>query len=107
MSGGRLEMIADTRNFYPITENVRQVDFFGSYTAGAGHALYTARSFPQEYWNRVSFVAEPTGHVLGQFILQPRGSGFAAVNDFNFFASDHEWAAPIAAEVGPDGALSI
>jgi putative membrane-bound dehydrogenase-like protein len=105
MSAGRLDMIADTQHFYPITEKVRQVDCFGSYTAGAGHALYTARSFPREYWNRVSFVAEPTGHVLGQFVLQPRGSGFAAINDFNLFASDDEWAAPIAAEVGPDGAL--
>ena len=97
--------IADTPHFYPVTDKIRQVDYFGSYTAGAGSALYTARSFPANYWNRVAFVAEPTGHLLGQFILQPKGAGFAARNDFSFLASDDEWTSPIAADVGPDGAL--
>ena len=31
----------------------------------AGHALYTARTYPQEYWNRTAFVSEPTGHLVG------------------------------------------
>ena len=38
--------IADSARFEAITENVRQVDYHGRYTAGAGHALYTARTFP-------------------------------------------------------------
>lgn len=97
--------IADTPHFYPVTDKIRQVDFFGSYTAGAGSALYTARSFPEKYWNRVAFVAEPTGHLLGQFLLQPAGAGFVARNDFSFLASDDEWTSPIAADVGPDGAV--
>lgn len=101
----RLETISDTPRFFPITDRIRQVDNHGAYTAGAGHALYTARSFPQSYWNRVAFVAEPTGHLLGQFILEPKGSDFVARNDFSFLASDDEWCAPIAAEVGPDGAV--
>ena len=105
LSARRLESIADTWHFWPITDKVRQVDWFGGYTAGAGSALYTARSFPSFYWNRVSFVAEPTGHLLGQFLLQPAGSDYRARNDFNLLASDDEWTAPIAAEVGPDGAL--
>ena len=63
MSAGRLEMICDTPHFWPITEHVRQVDCFGAYTAGAGHEIYTARSFPQWYWNRIAFVTEPTGHL--------------------------------------------
>ena len=105
LSAGRLEGIADTWHFWPITDKVRQVDWFGGYTAGAGSALYTARSFPSFYWNRVTFVAEPTGHLLGQFLLQPVGSDYRARNDFNLLASDDEWTAPIAAEVGPDGAL--
>ncbi len=33
--------------FRPITDKVRQVDHFGGYTAGAGHALYTARQYPE------------------------------------------------------------
>src|SRR5258706_5740468 len=100
-----LPPMADTPRFYPLTEKVRQVDQHGAYTAGAGHTLYTARSFPPDYWNRIAFVAEPTGHLMGQFIMQPVGASFTARNDFNTLASDDEWTAPISPEVGPDGAL--
>ena len=101
----RVQSIADSWHFWAITDKVRQVDFFGGYTAGAGHDLYTARSFPKSYWNRVAFVAEPTGHILGQFVLHPQGSSYTATNDFNLLASDDEWTAPIVATVGPDGAV--
>ncbi len=50
--------------FDPITKNVRQVDWHGGFTAGAGHAIYTARAYPREYWNRTAFVTEPTGHLI-------------------------------------------
>ncbi len=98
-----LGTIADTHLFHAITEKVRQVDHHGGYTAGAGHALYTARTYPQEYWNRTAFVAEPTGHLVGTFVLTPDGSDFHSTNPFNLFASDDEWCAPTMAEVGPDG----
>lgn len=104
-SASRLESIADSQQFYPITEKVRQVDWHGKYTAGAGSGIYTARNFPKEYWNRAQFVAEPTGHLLGRFFLERRGADFIAHNARNFVASDDEWTSPIAAEVGPDGAL--
>jgi putative membrane-bound dehydrogenase-like protein len=106
-SASRLETAADSQEFFPITDKVRQVDWHGRYTAGAGGALYTARQFPKEYWNRVQFVAEPTGHLLGKFHLQPNGADFTACNGRNFLASDDEWTSPIAAEVGPDGALWV
>ncbi|MBS4070770.1 MAG: ThuA domain-containing protein, partial [Algoriphagus sp.] len=35
-----------------LTPFLRQVDWHGSYTAAAGHNFYTARSFPEKYWNR-------------------------------------------------------
>jgi putative membrane-bound dehydrogenase-like protein len=38
--------IAGYYAFHPITENIRQVDVFGGFTAAAGHNLYTARQFP-------------------------------------------------------------
>lgn len=98
-----LGSIADTHLFQAITDKVRQVDQFGGYTAGAGHALYTARRYPPEYWNRTAFVAEPTGHLVGTFVLSAEGSHFRSTSPFNLAASDDEWAAPIAAEVGPDG----
>ena len=106
-SASRLETIADSQRFYPLTEQVRQVDFHGRYTAGAGSAIYTARNFPPVYWNRVQFVAEPTGHLLGKFHLEARGTDFIAHNGRNFAASDDEWTSPVVAEVGPDGALWV
>src|SRR5262249_22268967 len=92
-----LRSIAATHSFYPVTDQVRQVDWHGGFTAGAGHALYTARNYPQPYWNRTAFVAEPTGHLVATFTLQPRGSDFASYNGWNLLASQDEWTAPIVA----------
>ncbi len=106
-SAARMDSIADSQAYYPIAGNIRQVDWHGKYTAGAGSALYTARSFPSEYWGGVSFVCEPTGHLIGQFRITADGAGYRAANERNFLASDDEWFAPIMAEVGPDGALWV
>lgn len=97
--------IADTPKFFPVCSKIRQVDYFGGYTAGAGCEIYTARSLPKEYWNRIAFVAEPTGHLVGQFALEPAGGTFVGRNDFSLMGSDDEWTAPIAAATGPDGAV--
>ncbi len=99
--------IADHRKIHPITKAVRQVDWHGGFTAAAGHAVYTARNFPAEYWNRAAFVCEPTGHLVHVNWLVPQGSGFVARDGYNILASDDEWTAPILAEVGPDGALWV
>src|SRR6476620_4305457 len=102
-SSSGLTGIADSNRFYPITENVRQVDWHGGFTAAAGPALYTARNYPREYWNRAAFVAEPTGHLIATFVLRQEGAGFKSKNSWNLVASDDEWTSPIQAEVGPDG----
>ncbi|HEX5443839.1 MAG TPA: PVC-type heme-binding CxxCH protein, partial [Pirellulales bacterium] len=101
-SAGPLRGIADTYLFHAITDKVRQVDQHGGYTAAAGHALYTARSYPKSYWNRTAFVTEGTGHLVGTFALTPDGGNFHSTNPYNLLASDDEWTAPIMAEVGPD-----
>ncbi len=95
--------IAGNPRMDPITEKVRQVDFHGRFTAAAGHALYTARTYPREYWNRTAFVTEPTGHLVSTFVLDRRGADFRSTNPWNLVASQDEWTAPIMAEVGPDG----
>ncbi len=74
-----LDPIADSHLFKASTDKVRQMDHFGGYTAAAGHALYTARRYPQEYWNRTAFVCEPTGHLVGTFVLTPDGRGLSLV----------------------------
>lgn len=99
--------IADSSRYLPMTDRVRQVDVHWGYTAAAGHALYTARAYPRRYWNRVAFVAEPTGHLVAEFNLEPAGANFRAHNPANLIASDDEWFAPIMAEVGPDGAVWV
>ncbi len=106
-SARRLDSTAASPRFYPITDKVRQVDAHGRFTAGAGHAIYTARSMPRWYWNRTAFVNGPTGHLTGTFVLQRRGSDFVTHNSWNLVASDDEWTAPIMAEVGPDGAVWV
>ncbi len=98
-----LPSISPSNRFFPITDKVRQVDHHGGFTSAAGHALYTARVYPEQYWNRTAFVSDPTGHLTATFVLQPRGSDFVAYNSWNLVASDDEWTAPIVAEVGPDG----
>lgn len=102
-SAAQLGTIADTHLFKPITERIRQVDQHGGYTAGAGHAVYTARTYPREYWNRTAFVCGPTGHLVGTFLLKRDGADFHSTSPCNLLASNDEWTAPIMAEVGPDG----
>src|SRR5207249_2760480 len=57
----------------------------------------------KEYWNRTAFVSDPTGHLTATFVLRKDGAGYRSRNAWNLVASDDEWAAPIMAEVGPDG----
>ncbi|MFT3878272.1 MAG: c-type cytochrome [Gemmatales bacterium] len=107
LSASVLPSISGDVAMHPITDKVRQVDFHGRFTAAAGHALYTARLYPKEYWNKTAFVCEPTGHLVACFQLTPDGASFRSRNAWNLVASDDEWAAPIMAEVGPDSCVWI
>jgi putative membrane-bound dehydrogenase-like protein len=98
--------MADHHLMHPLAA-IRQVDFHGGFTAAAGHAVYTARQFPPSYWNRIAFVAEPTGHLVHMCQLERQGSNFVTHDRFNLLASTDEWTAPILAEVGPDGAVWV
>ncbi|MFD2933078.1 PVC-type heme-binding CxxCH protein [Spirosoma flavum] len=95
------------KDMKPITEKVRQVDVFGGFTAAAGHNFYTARAFPKKYWNKIAFVAEPTGHILHQNVMQKTGTDYEDTEGFNLMAGADEWFAPVFAEVGPDGAVWV
>ncbi|MEZ6087524.1 MAG: c-type cytochrome [Pirellulaceae bacterium] len=106
-SPSTLGSIADSAKFAPITDKVRQVDHHGGYTAAAGHALYTARTFPEQWWNKTAFVCGPTGHLVGTFVLSRDGANYTSTSPLNLLASDDEWSAPIMAEVGPDGAVWV
>ncbi len=92
---------------HPITDKVRQVDVFGGFTAASGHNFYTARDYPERFWNRIAFVAEPTGHLVHMARIEKKGAGFVEKDGWNLFASADEWVAPVEAKVGPDGAVWV
>src|SRR5580765_775122 len=106
-SGGGYQSSAAFYSVHPTTPYIRQVDVWGGYTAGAGHYLYTARSFPKEYWNRIAFIAEPTAHIVAQGIIESQGAGFVTRDGWNLLAGAEEWVAPVHAQVGPDGAVWV
>ena len=92
---------------HSITDKVRQVDVFGGFTAAAGHHFYTARNYPSEFWNKVAFVCEPTGHLVHMARIEKKGAGFVEKDGWNLFAGADEWVAPVDANVGPDGAVWV
>ena len=92
---------------HTLTPNLRQVDVVGGFTAAAGHQLYTARSFPQAYWNRIAFVNEPTVRLVHNAVIEPDGAGFREADDWNLMASSDEWFGPVQSQVGPDGAVWV
>ena len=103
-----IEKIDGHYNMHVLTKELRQVDVHGGFTAAAGHSLYTARAFPQEYWNRVAFISEPTGRLVHRHILEQVGAGFKEKGDgWNMVASSDNWFGPVEAKVGPDGSLWI
>ncbi|WP_236977231.1 PVC-type heme-binding CxxCH protein [Membranihabitans maritimus] len=89
------------------TDKVRQVDVFGGFTAAAGHRFYTARKYPEEYWNKYAFVCEPTGHLVHIARIEKEGAGYIEKDGWNLVAGADEWFSPVEAKVGPDGNVWI
>jgi putative membrane-bound dehydrogenase-like protein len=107
ISGPGYQGIAQFYAAHYLTPYIRQVDVWGGYTAAAGHHLYTARSFPKPYWNRIAFISEPTAHLVGQGIMEKQGAGFVTRDGWNLLAGAEEWVSPVHAQVGPDGAVWV
>jgi len=97
--------VHDFTALHPLT-HLRQVDFFGGYTAAAGHRFLESPLFPADFQGD-ALVCEPTGHLVARLRITPEGSGFRAQDGWNLIASTDEWFAPVQAEVGPDGAVWI
>lgn len=97
-------LIFDSSDFYPLLPT-RQVDHFDQYTAAAGFNFYTARSFPEKYWNSSAFIGGPSGRLLGQFFIESDGASYKAKNGDSLLASFDQYTSPIQAKTGPDGNL--
>ncbi|MES2659919.1 MAG: PVC-type heme-binding CxxCH protein [Verrucomicrobiota bacterium] len=94
--------------FFPSSMDIRQVDQFDRYTAAAGHAFYTSNRFPESYRDKMAFVTEGTGKLVGQFQVTPKGAGFVSTQlPNNLYNSADAWSGPVHAETGPDGAVWI
>ena len=46
---------------HPTTQQVRQVDVFGGFTAASGHSFYTARNYPESFWHSIAFGLRTNG----------------------------------------------
>jgi putative membrane-bound dehydrogenase-like protein len=108
MEAPRTPRADDNPIFNPSSTDIRQVDQFDRYTAGAGHAFYTAERFPKPWREKTAFVTEGTGKLVGVFEVSREGGGYKAVQHFNnLYNSADAWSGPVCAETGPDGAVWI
>jgi putative membrane-bound dehydrogenase-like protein len=98
--------MAPGMRMHPNTPNVRMVDNFGGYTAGAGHAFMVSDALPPRLQGK-ALVTEPTAKLVGIMDIQRDGGGYKASDGFNLLASSDEWMSPIFADVGPDGAIWV
>ena len=88
-----------------------QIDQVGSYTAGAGCAIYEGGAWPAK-WNYGYFVTEPTLNIVSHFQVEPDGVTYKAHREpgreqTEFIRSTNLWFRPIEVRVGPDGALYV
>jgi putative membrane-bound dehydrogenase-like protein len=98
--------LAPGLRMHPNTPNVRMVDNFGGYTAGAGHAFMISDALPARLLGK-ALVNEPTAKLIGIMDVERDGAGYKVNDGFNLLASTDEWMSPIFASVGPDGAVWV
>jgi uncharacterized protein len=90
----------------PITSDYFQNNPKEEHSSGAGHAVYTSRRFPQYWWNQRVLICETPMHLVAAPRIERRGDRFITTGfEHNLYASADAWSAPVAAEVGPDGAV--
>lgn len=108
MASPRTPRADDNPLFNPSSNDIRQVDQHGRYTAAAGHAFYTAERFPAPWREKTAFVTEGTGKLVGTFEVTREKDGYKSTQSFNnLYNSADAWSGPVCAEVGPDGAMWI
>jgi putative membrane-bound dehydrogenase-like protein len=91
---------------HPNTANIRQVDVLGGWTAAAGHMFMNSGALPERLRGE-ALVTEPTAKLISVFKVMRDGAGYRSDDSDNLLASSDEWMSPVAAEVGPDGAVWV
>ncbi|HUQ65230.1 MAG TPA: PVC-type heme-binding CxxCH protein [Flavitalea sp.] len=80
----------------------------GVLTSACGLTTYMGNSFPGEYNNNVTFVAEPVSNLVHVDKLRDSGATFVAsrvLQNKEFLSSTDSWSRPVNFYIGPDGAL--
>jgi putative membrane-bound dehydrogenase-like protein len=100
---------ADTSTIiYPNTRDITQVDQIDRFTAAAGHFFHTDNVLRGTLAPNHALICEPTGHLVAMGTVTGRGSLMQTeLRGNNVFASSDAWVAPVAARVGPDGAVWV
>jgi putative membrane-bound dehydrogenase-like protein len=101
MTAKRINLVGEA---HAITNNYRQVDVMGGYTAAAGSNFIDSANLPPRLQG-MALVNEPTMKLIGLMDVKPSGAGYVAGDGFNLVASSDEWNSPVHSEVGPDGAI--
>lgn len=92
----------------PITWDYFQNNPKGLHSSAAGHAVCTSQRFPKDWQNKRVFICEPPMHLVTAPTMRRRGDRFDTSGfEHNLYASADAWSAPVAAEIGPDGAVWI
>jgi len=93
----------DTNRALPINDRYRAYDFAGGFTAATDQEFYTAREFPEQYWNSTTFVGEGTSQLMSTYYVEQQGPSYESIYHHNLFASNDEWSSPTYVNTGPDG----
>jgi putative membrane-bound dehydrogenase-like protein len=95
---------------FPISKNWTTSSLHvGRFTAACGVFVYRGALLPAEHRGAV-FTCEPTGNLVHEEILTPRGATFLgrpARDKVEFLATRDDWFRPVFATHGPDGALYL
>ena len=95
---------------YPLSVNwTTSIRHAGTFTAACGITVYDGDLLGSRY-SGSAFTAEPTGNLVHESILIPRGATFAAKSargGVEFLASPDPWFRPVNLANGPDGALYV
>jgi len=98
-----------TRIFPLARQETTAAEHAGTFTAACGVFVYRGDLLPEAYRGAV-FTCEPTGSLVHQEVLIPKGATFTgrpAQVGSEFLASPHSWFRPVFVTSGPDGALYV
>lgn len=95
---------------HPLSKNwTTSILHAGTFTAACGITLYGGDLLDPRYRGS-AFTADPTGNLVHEAILVPRGAGFGVGRSregVEFLASPDPWFRPVNLANGPDGALYV